>query len=95
MFRADDSDSGWEAFEAAHWSRTSVLDLMILNGLISVEGVRGTRAEFRVSLDTEPQEIEGAIISTYTLRPTLTSNGYPKSVIMGASSVPAFSSITV
>lgn len=95
MMRADDLATDWEAFMAAHWSRTTVMDLLILNGLISVEGVRGVRAEFFCSLDTEPQEIAGSIISTFTLKPTMSTNGYPKSVIMGASSTPSFSAISV
>lgn len=94
-FRADDADAGWQAFIDAHWSRTTVLDLLILNGLISVEGVMGVRGEFLCSLASEPQDIGGSIISTFDLKPTFSSNGYPKSVVMGASSTPTFSAISV
>lgn len=94
-YRADDLDAGWEAFMAAHWSRTTVVDCLILNGLIATEGVRGVRAEFYCSMDSEPQDIGGSIFSTFTLKPTVTTNGLPKSVIMGTSSTPAFSAISV
>ncbi len=93
--RADDLASDWEAFMAAALSRTTVMDLLILNGLISVEGVRGWRGEMLASMDGEPQEISGSIMTSFTLRPTMTTNGYPKSVIMGASSTPSFSAISV
>ncbi len=95
VMRADDLATDWETFMAAHWSRTTVMDLLILNGLISVEGVRGVRAEFFCSLDGEPQDIGGSVMSTFTLKPTMTTNGYPRSVIMGASSTPAYSAISV
>ena len=95
VMRADDLDAGWEAFMAAANSRTAVLDLLILNGLISVEGVRGFRAELLVSCDTEPQDIGGSVMTTFTLKPTPTTNGYPRTVIMGASSTPAYSAIAV
>lgn len=95
VMRADDLASDWEAFMAAALSRTTVMDLLILNGLISVEGVRGFRAEFLCSMDGEPQEISGSIMTSFTLKPTMTTNGYPKSVIMGSGSTPSFSAISV
>lgn len=95
VFRADDADAGFIAFVAAHWSRTTVLDLLILNGLITVEGVMGVRAEFLVSLSGEPQDIGGAIATTFDLKPTYSANGYPKSVIMAAASTPTLSAISV
>jgi hypothetical protein len=95
IFRTDDADAGWQAFIDAHWSRTVVLDLMILNGLIATEGVMGIRGEFLVSLSSEPQDIGGTVLSTFDLKPTFSANGYPKSVLMGASSTPTFTAISV
>jgi hypothetical protein len=79
----------------AHWSRTTVLDLLVLNSKITTEGARGIRGEFLVSLTDEPQEIDGIVFSTFELKPTYSANGYPKSVVMGASSTPTFSTIAV
>jgi len=95
MMRADPADTMYAAWVAAHWGRTSVFDLMILNGKITTEGCCGIRGEFLLSISDEAQEIEGTIYTTFDLKPTYTANGYPKSVIMGASSTPAFSSIAV
>ena len=95
MMRADPADATYAAWVDAHWSRTAVLDLLILNALISVEGARGLRGEFLVSLSGEPQEIEGTLFSTFDIKPTITPNGLPKSVVIGASSTPTFTAITV
>jgi hypothetical protein len=95
MMRADPADAMYAAWIDAHWSRTTVLDLLVLNAKITIEGARGIRGEFLVSLSDDAQEIEGSIYSTFDLKPTLTANGYPKSVTMGASSTPTFTTIAV
>ena len=95
MMRADPADANFAAWVVAHWSRTAVLDLLILNAKLTTEGARGVRGEFLVSLSGEPQEIEGSIVATFDIKPTITANGLPKSVVMGASSTPAFTDITV
>ncbi|HEY1191913.1 MAG TPA: hypothetical protein VGE74_30055 [Gemmata sp.] len=95
MIRADPADATYGAFVDAHWSQTAVLDLLILNALLTVEGARGVRGEFLVSLTGEPQEIEGSIYSTFDAKPTLTANGLPKWVVMGASSTPTFNAIAI
>lgn len=94
VMRADPAAQEYGDWLARHFSRTNVFDLMILNGLITVEGAKGIRGEFLLSLTDEGHEIEGMIYSTFELRPTLTANGYPTVVTMGASSTPAFTSIT-
>lgn len=91
--RADDADAGALAILAAAMSPTSVLDCLVLNGLISVEGVSGFRAEFLVSLTGEPQEADGSIYDTYELKPTWTLNGFPKTVVMGSGSTPTFTTL--
>jgi hypothetical protein len=95
MMRADPADTVYAAWVDAHWSRTTVLDLLVLNSKITTEGARGIRGEFLVSLTDEPQEIDGIVFSTFELKPTYSANGYPKSVVMGASSTPTFSTIAV
>lgn len=95
MMRADPADTIYAAWVAAHWSRTLVLDLLVINSKLTTQGAKGIRGEFLVSLSDEAQEIDGTIYSTFDLKPTFTANGFPQSVIMGASSTPAFSAITV
>lgn len=84
--RADDLDAGMVSIYAAAMSPTVVQDCLVLNGLISVEGVQGFRAEFLVSLTGEPQEADGSIYDTFELKPTWTLNGYPKTILTGAGS---------
>lgn len=95
MMRADPASTTYAAWVAAHWSRTQTLDLLILNSRITTEGARGVRGEFLVSISDEAQEIEGIVYTTFDLKPTLTPNGVPVSVVMGAASTPIFSPITV
>lgn len=91
--RADDADAGSLAIYQAAFSPTAVLDCLILNGLISIEGVYGFRAEFLVSLTGEPQEADGSIYDTFELKPTFTLNGVPSTVVMGAASAPTITAL--
>ena len=93
VMRADDAATDFNAFADAAVSPTAVLDLLILDGLISVEGVRGFRAEWNVSLSGQPQEIDGVIYDTFDLKPAWSSNGYPRTVVMGAASAPTFTTL--
>ncbi len=95
MMRADPADANYTAWVDAHWNRTLVLDLLILNAKLATEGARGLRGEFLVSMTNEAQEIDGTIFSTFDIKPTITNNGLPKSAVMGASSTPTFTEITV
>jgi hypothetical protein len=88
--RSDDAEVGAVAILAAAMSPTVVLDSLVLNGLITVEGASGFRAEFLVNLTGEPQEADGSIYHDYELKPTWTANGYPRTVVMGAASAPTF-----
>lgn len=91
--KADDEDADYENLINAAFLPTTVVDLLVLNGLISVEGVRGVRAEFLVNLDSEPQMIDDSIYPTFTLKPTFTTNGYPGTVVMAASSTPTITAL--
>lgn len=85
--KADDADSGYERFRDASMSPTTVIDCLVLDGLISVEGVRGWRGEFLVNFTGESQEIDGSIYDTFELKPTFTANADgPSWVVMGATS---------
>ena len=85
--RADDADAGSIALLAAAMSPTTVMDCLVLNGLITTEGASGFRGEFLVSLTGEPQEADGSIYDTYDFKPTWTTNAAgPSTVVMGATS---------
>lgn len=90
LMRADDADTAYVAMFDAAVSPTAVVDLLILDGLITVEGARGIRAEFLVGADPQNQAIDGVIYTQFMLKPTSSANGYPKSVVMGAASAPTF-----
>lgn len=86
VVRADDVNTGYQALYDASNSPTSVVDLLILDGPLTTEGSAGVRAEFLVSETGAPQEAGGVIYSTFDLKPAWTSNGYPSSIDVGASS---------
>lgn len=91
--KADDADTGYLALRSAAAAGTSV-DMMILDGLISIEGVHGWRGEWIPSLTGSPQNADGSIYDTFDLKPTWTTNaGGPSTVVMGASSTPTFTAL--
>ena len=90
--RADNADTGYVAMYAAWASATAVVDLLILDGPITDEGAMGIRAEFIVCGRPQNQGAGDVIYTTFPLMPTWTSNGVPKSVVMGAASAPGFTS---
>lgn len=91
--RADDADTGYNAVADAACSQTTVMDILFLNAAITVEGCRGFRAEWLINLTSEGQEIDGSIYDQFEAKPTWTSNGYPKTVVMGSGSTPSFTAI--
>lgn len=88
--RADDLDAGYQAFLTSSQDKTSVIDMMILDGLISTEGAHGHRAHYGCSNTDNPQEIDGVIYDVFEVSPEWHSSGYPSKVVMGASSTPTF-----
>lgn len=84
--RADDVNTGYQALYDASNSPSSVVDLLILDGPLATEGSAGVRGEFLVSETGAPQEAGGVIYSTFDFKPKWTSNGYPSSVDVGATS---------
>lgn len=94
QMKADDADVGYLAFRTAASVPGTVVDCLILDGLISVEGVHGWRGEFLVSLSGAPQEADGSIYDTFDLKPTFTTNAAgPSTVVMGAASAPTFTAL--
>ena len=53
---------------------------------ITVEGSRGVRAHFYLSITAEDQAIGAAVFDTFDLRPGYSTDGVPKIVTVGASS---------
>lgn len=90
VVRADDADAGYAALVAAAISPTTLVDMMILDGPVTTEGVRGVRAEWHVSQTEQPQEADGVIYDTFDLKPGWSSNGYPSSVAVGTASACTF-----
>lgn len=93
VMRADDADTGFNAVADAAMSPTAVLDIMFLDAAITFEGARGFRAEWLINLTGQPQEIDGSIYDSFDCKPAWTSNGYPSTVKMGATSAPTFTSL--
>ena len=94
MMKADAADTGYQAFRAASVSPTTVVDCLVLDGLISIEGACGFRGEFLVNLTGAPQEIDGSIYDTFELFPTWTSNAAgPSTVVMGSGSTPTLTAL--
>lgn len=91
--RADDADTAFNAVADAACSPTTLLDLMFLDAAITVEGARGFRAQWNINLTGQPQEIDGVIYDQFEAKPGWTSDGYPKTVVMGASSTPTFTTL--
>lgn len=88
--RADDADTAYGLFVDASFSPTTVIDMMLLDGPISTEGVRGVRAHWLFNLTGQPQGAGDNVYSTFDIKPGYSTEGYPKSVVMGASSTPTF-----
>lgn len=93
VMKADNANAGYQAFFDASQSPTAVLDLLILDGAIADEGAMGVRAEFNISFASQSQGAGDVIYTTFDYKPAYTTNGYPKSVKMGAASTPTFTAL--
>lgn len=83
--RADDADAGYNAL----WDATvggDPLDMLVLDGPITTEGVRGVRAHFIPSITGQDQGAGSVVYSTFSLKPTFHSDGTPKAIEVGAAS---------
>lgn len=90
VMRADDLDAAYQAMVAAAMSPTGVVDLLILDGDITAEAAVGVRGEFGVSISGQAQGAGDIVYTTFELKAAPSSNGVPKSVLMGAASSPTF-----
>lgn len=92
--KADAADVGYQALRTAANVAGTVVDLLVLDGAITIEGALGWRGEFLVSLSGAPQEADGSIYDTFDLKPTFTTNAAgPSTVVMGAASAPTFTAL--
>lgn len=88
--RADPADAGYQAlFDAAVGVSSAAPDLMILDGDITTEGARGVRLHANLS-KKQNQAIGEIVYTDFDYNPAWNSAGYPSSVVMGATSTPAF-----
>jgi hypothetical protein len=90
LVRCDDVDGGYLAFRQAAEEGTT-LDLLILDGPITVEGSRGFRAFFHVSETGQDQAIGNVLYSAFDLKPGFGVDDsdapvYPRIAVTGASS---------
>lgn len=88
--RADDADDAFSAVADAAVSPTVLLDILFLDGPLTAEGARGFRAAWNINLTGQPQEIDGSIYDQFEAAPGWSSDGYPSTVKMGATSTPTF-----
>lgn len=88
--RADPADAGYQAlFTASVTVSSSAPDLMILDGDIATEGVKGVRAHMNLDFE-QNQDIGGVIYTTFAYDPAWHTDGYPSYVEMGSASTPSF-----
>jgi hypothetical protein len=93
--RCDNADTGYLALAGAADEGTT-LDILIVDGAVTVEGSRGARAHFHVSDTGQDQSIGAVLYKTFELKPGFGAddNGapvYPKYAVVGASSAVTFS----
>ncbi len=84
--RCDDLDTAYQAIYANAFTPNTLLDMMFLNGPISVEGSRGVRFHANLSISAEDQTIGGVQYDTIDAKPGFHTDGVPKTVVAGAAS---------
>ena len=88
--RVSNDDAGYIAlWDAAH--SDDVLDLLVLNGPLDENGVRGYRVECQVMSNTEDQALGNVLFMDFMLKPSPTSNEPKKAVV--AAGAPVFSAV--
>lgn len=86
VVRADASDAGYQALWDASQDGT-VIDVLILDNAITVEGSLGYRYHAEVFKTGQNQDASGVIYTNFTLKPGYSSDGVPSKIEMAASSV--------
>ena len=88
--RADPADAGYQAlFDAANSDSASAPDLMILDGDITTEGVKGIRAHLNLDEDQD-HNIDGVVYGVFGFNTAWHSAGYPSKVEIGAGPAPVY-----
>lgn len=88
--KVSDTDAAYIAFwNAAH--SDDVLDLMILNGSSSTNGVRGYRGEFDVNTPKEDQGMGNVLFMEFSLKPSDSAEQFSKVVVSGGA--PTFTAL--
>lgn len=75
IMRADITNSEYQVWVEAAQGRKTTLDLLVLNGKRTETGAQGLRGPFLLSITDEAQPIDGAIYTTFELRPTADTDG--------------------
>lgn len=84
------ADADFVALDDAHIARTA-LDLMVLNGNSTTNGVRGWRMDFKIFGWKETQAANGVLYRDFTMKPCLSDNPPKRAVV--ASGSPVFTTI--
>lgn len=88
--RVDLTDAGYLALMTALHSDTPI-DLLVLNGPSTTNGVQGYRADFHVMSASEDQAMGNVIFKDFALKPSVSSNLAKKVTV--AASAPVFTDI--
>jgi hypothetical protein len=89
--RADSGDTNWTSIMAALLS-DSPLDMMILNGLSTVNGTIGYRCDFQLYDASEDQGLNAVVFDDIMLKPTVSANSNYQTVLV-TTGAPVFTAI--
>ena len=89
--RADSGDTNWVTIMAALLS-DSPLDILILNGLKTVNGSIGYRCDFQMYDGSEDQGLNAVVFDDIMLKPTVSANSNYSTVLVTAGA-PVFTAI--
>lgn len=88
--RADPADAGYQAlFDGAMAVSGSAPDLLILDGPVTQEGVKGLRLHANLNFN-QNQEIGGVVYTSFDVSAAWHASGYPSYAEVGASSAVTF-----
>lgn len=83
--KVDLDEADYIAFRDAHLSPDGVLDLMILTGGSTTNGVWGYRGEFQVNITGQDQGLNAKMYDDFTLAPSDTDNAFTKAIVASGS----------
>lgn len=91
QLRVEDADVAYLAFANAFHNPDTILDLMILNGASTANGVTGYRAEWEVTQWSENQGTGNVLFKDFAIKPGFSTN-LPQSVVVTAGA-PVFTTL--